>query len=146
MYLPALGRNDSCYGPQDYNHLQTPNRLPAKDILCYPPASPPGSYHPLGVNVAFADGRVEFVTDEIDWKIWLEKGTREHLESHLRSSEYRKIPTAYVHGHSANGSEVVVRAAVGHGIKLVIKKLEDDQGVTKHVTPETVFSGVGGIH
>jgi prepilin-type N-terminal cleavage/methylation domain-containing protein/prepilin-type processing-associated H-X9-DG protein len=34
------------------------------------------SYHPGGVHVCFADGSVRFVSDGIDFKIWMAHGTR----------------------------------------------------------------------
>jgi prepilin-type processing-associated H-X9-DG protein len=35
-----------------------------------------GSKHPGGANFVYADGRVEFITDDVDLEIYTEQGTR----------------------------------------------------------------------
>ena len=34
------------------------------------------SMHPGGVNVAFADGHIDFVSQDIDSNVWVELGSR----------------------------------------------------------------------
>ena len=36
----------------------------------------PRSYHSAGVHVLFGDGRVEFLSDQVDWTVWAGLGTR----------------------------------------------------------------------
>lgn len=66
-----------------YNHLLPPNRN-----TCHPGRNPSGSYgpatiltagsyHPNGVNVLYADGRVAFVSDQIERSVWYALGTRQ---------------------------------------------------------------------
>jgi prepilin-type N-terminal cleavage/methylation domain-containing protein/prepilin-type processing-associated H-X9-DG protein len=67
-----------------YNHVMTPNTWSC--VFPHPSngtnldngggAFTASSYHPGGVNVAFADGSVRFVEDSIDMNVWWAMGTR----------------------------------------------------------------------
>jgi prepilin-type N-terminal cleavage/methylation domain-containing protein/prepilin-type processing-associated H-X9-DG protein len=69
-----------------YNHYYPPN---PPEYDCVANLSTPGpqqytavgfkaarSYHPGGVNVLLADGSVRFITNAIDWDVWMALGTR----------------------------------------------------------------------
>lgn len=65
-------------GNLDYNHIVPPN---AKGCfngleLSYMKAIPPTSLHPQGVNVAFCDGHVQFISNTISQEVWWAIGTR----------------------------------------------------------------------
>ena len=60
-----------------YNHLLTPNgpsciNGTAPDSGC----NTVGSFHPGGVNQAFMDGHLEFISDAISPAVWRKQGTR----------------------------------------------------------------------
>jgi prepilin-type N-terminal cleavage/methylation domain-containing protein/prepilin-type processing-associated H-X9-DG protein len=66
-----------------YAHNQTPNKrscwidndwLPGQNMWTA------SSAHPGGVNVLMMDGTVRFVSDNVDHRIWLAIGTRDHQE------------------------------------------------------------------
>ena len=40
----------------------------------------PSSLHPGGVNVLFCDGRVRFISEDVDQNIWFAVGTRDGRE------------------------------------------------------------------
>jgi prepilin-type processing-associated H-X9-DG protein/prepilin-type N-terminal cleavage/methylation domain-containing protein len=79
----TLGTNSNGYCPSlvGYDHMLTPNSR-----ACYnaPPGdewpelvlAPPTSYHSGGVNVAFLDGRVQFVSESIGEVPWHAMGSR----------------------------------------------------------------------
>src|SRR5205807_1359887 len=62
-----------------YNHTATPNSTKYYD--CHDGGFAKGhhfarSYHQKGVNVAFADGSIKFVHDEVAPAIWTALGTK----------------------------------------------------------------------
>jgi prepilin-type N-terminal cleavage/methylation domain-containing protein/prepilin-type processing-associated H-X9-DG protein len=65
-----------------YNHVSTPNRPTCGGVGFSGTMTnmamqvPPSSYHPGGVNVAMADGRVIFIANSVDLKVWRALGTR----------------------------------------------------------------------
>ena len=70
-----------------YDHFMTPNRppclayggeIPAIDFTAASSlgSRPASSLHAGGVNVAYGDGRVKFVSDTIDHDVWRAAGTR----------------------------------------------------------------------
>ncbi len=75
---------------QSYNHFGTPNQIncsnasdPLNSNLNYAPyyvtplgSAPPGSNHPGGVNVAFADGSVHFIKNTVSPNTWWALGSR----------------------------------------------------------------------
>ena len=67
-----------------YNHVLPPNTRPvfAEPSLSTPsPISKPAtSFHRAGVNVAFCDGHVQFISDAIDIEVWRAIGTRNGKE------------------------------------------------------------------
>ncbi|MBI3467712.1 MAG: DUF1559 domain-containing protein [Planctomycetes bacterium] len=69
VWQPAVDPLPS--SPRDY----TMCRLNGKPLLAPPNAdsrwSRPSSHHPGGVNVAFAGGNVRFISDEIDYHVWI---------------------------------------------------------------------------
>jgi prepilin-type N-terminal cleavage/methylation domain-containing protein/prepilin-type processing-associated H-X9-DG protein len=90
-------------GASSYLHLYTPNTsigdapsavkyercVPAPEMPCSPTLSgveysgsfaSARSYHPGGVNVVFADGHVDFVTDVINLRVWRSLG---HIDDNL---------------------------------------------------------------
>ncbi|MCX7397765.1 MAG: DUF1559 domain-containing protein [Planctomycetales bacterium] len=67
-----------------YTHTLTPNRPSCTNgSSVMTGIYTATSLHPGGVNVAFADGHVQFVSHDIDVTIWVEMGSRE--SSHYRS-------------------------------------------------------------
>ncbi len=73
-----------------YNHALTPNLAGCHNgvstavppyIDVYYSILPPTSFHTSGVNVAFADGHVRFVSDNIDALLWQAISTRNGNES-----------------------------------------------------------------
>ncbi len=67
-----------------YTHTLTPNRPSCTNgSSVMTGIYTATSLHPGGVNVAFADGHVKFVSQNIDATIWVEMGSRE--SSHYRS-------------------------------------------------------------
>jgi len=67
-----------------YTHTLTPNRPSCTNgSSVMTGIYTATSLHPGGVNVAFADGHVKFVSHDIDVTIWVEMGSRE--SSHYRS-------------------------------------------------------------
>jgi len=82
------GNPGSCMLWDSYNHWLPPNSLG-----CYnkndgntegygtlQDAMPPSSNHPGGVNIAFADGSVRFIKDQINPQTWWGIGTRNGAE------------------------------------------------------------------
>jgi prepilin-type processing-associated H-X9-DG protein len=72
---------------QSYNHFGTPNQfgcsndsdasgLTASYYVTPLGSAPPGSNHPGGVNVAFADGSVHFIKNSISPPTWWALGSR----------------------------------------------------------------------
>ena len=72
---------------QSYNHFGTPNQfnctndadtfgLPASYYVTPLGSAPPGSNHPGGVNVAFADGSVHFIKNSVAPNTWWALGSR----------------------------------------------------------------------
>jgi prepilin-type processing-associated H-X9-DG protein len=64
----------------DYSHIFSPNsRIPdcydSWDVTLAEGACSARSEHPGAVNVAFGDGSVRFVGQEIDLKVWRALGT-----------------------------------------------------------------------
>ena len=69
-----------------YNHFGTPNQIqctndtsdagPATYYVTPQGSAPPSSFHPGGVNVAFADGSVHFIKNTISAQSWWALGTR----------------------------------------------------------------------
>ncbi len=77
-FLSSYGRGVSFCDPAIYDHLSPPNkrsfanRMGTQFSLASWPAS---SAHPGGVNVLYCDGRVQFVQDGIEARVWLAVGT-----------------------------------------------------------------------
>lgn len=74
------------YGGIAYNHILGPNHPPCYNgpysrdtaryiMTCYF-ILPPSSRHSGGVNVAFCDGHVQFVSNSVDLNLWRAWGTR----------------------------------------------------------------------
>jgi len=70
-----------------YNHVTTPN---TRQCTCSPidtigldiyGTSPPTSFHPGGVNMAFCDGSVRFIKEQINLYTWWAIGTRSGNEA-----------------------------------------------------------------
>ncbi len=72
-----------------YNHANTPNTRSCSNrnwggatwTLDVWGTAPPTSLHPGGVNVAYTDGSVTFITDNIDRQIWWAQGSRDLQEN-----------------------------------------------------------------
>jgi prepilin-type N-terminal cleavage/methylation domain-containing protein/prepilin-type processing-associated H-X9-DG protein len=64
-----------------YNHLLRPNRTCWRTGDWWKLVSPASSFHPGGVNVAFLDGSVRFVSQTTDGDVWTATGTRSSGES-----------------------------------------------------------------
>jgi prepilin-type N-terminal cleavage/methylation domain-containing protein/prepilin-type processing-associated H-X9-DG protein len=89
----------SCLMWDSYNHFMTPNspscsRIPPLNYPYYTTgygvfydAMPPSSNHPGGINIAFADGSVRFLKNNINNQVWWNLGTRNGAES-ISSSSY----------------------------------------------------------
>lgn len=81
----TYGRGDSWLNGDEtatlYNHAAVPNHR-ACLVNGFVPASisPASSEHGRGVNVAYADGRVTFVSESIDRQSWIAQGTRNSAE------------------------------------------------------------------
>jgi len=84
---PNTSLADSIIGPcpqNDLNPKDTEYREPCSSIGGHPGAAPGAraatsfarSRHPGGVNAAFADATVRFVTNDIDTQVWRAQGTR----------------------------------------------------------------------
>lgn len=68
---------DGSFGHGLYNHAAGPNRPNCMNQTHLPTGVyPPTSEHPGGVNVAFGDGHVVFISDEIDTSVWRGMGGR----------------------------------------------------------------------
>ena len=85
---------------QSYNHFGTPNQINCTNTgptdLRHAWASyyvtplgsaPPGSNHPGGVNVAFADGSVHFIKNTVAPNTWWALGSR-NLGEVISSDQY----------------------------------------------------------
>ena len=81
--FPHAGRFWMFSGPlfTQYNHVLPPNSQ-VTDCLAVETfgAATARSAHPGGVNVAFADGHVRFVSDAVDLAVWRALGTRDGEE------------------------------------------------------------------
>ncbi|MDG3008029.1 DUF1559 family PulG-like putative transporter [Paludisphaera mucosa] len=74
-----MGQADLHGGPIQYSHFLTPNRPSCQSMGRLPTpeaAITASSFHPGGVNLLRADGRVGFVKDSIDRGAWRAMGTR----------------------------------------------------------------------
>jgi prepilin-type N-terminal cleavage/methylation domain-containing protein/prepilin-type processing-associated H-X9-DG protein len=61
-----------------YTHTLTPNRPSCTNKLeIVTGVYTTSSAHPGGVNVAFADGHIEFISQAVDSNVWVEFGSRE---------------------------------------------------------------------
>ena len=70
------------YWDKMYDHMDTPNEDWCSENTDLAWGShPPQSNHGGGVNVLMGDGAVVFVSDNIDWMVWLAQGTRNGGES-----------------------------------------------------------------
>jgi prepilin-type processing-associated H-X9-DG protein len=87
---------------QSYNHFGTPNQInctnpadpndpggssPAGYYVTPIGSAPPGSQHPGGVNVAFADGSVHFIKNSVAPNTWWALGSR-NLGEVVSSDQY----------------------------------------------------------
>jgi prepilin-type N-terminal cleavage/methylation domain-containing protein/prepilin-type processing-associated H-X9-DG protein len=89
----------SCLMWDSYNHFMTPNspscsRIPPTNYPyyttgygCFYDAMPPSSNHPGGINIAFADGSVRFIKNNVNYQVWWNLGTRNGGEA-VSSSSY----------------------------------------------------------
>lgn len=68
---------DISFGHGQYNHSLGPNRPSCMNRNHLPTGvHTAASGHPGGVNVAFADGHVEFIANGIDLAVWRSMGSR----------------------------------------------------------------------
>ena len=64
-----------------YNHLLTPNTCSCTNDTNIPTGMfTSSSWHPVGVNVLFADGHVDFVASSVTRPVWLAIGSRDARE------------------------------------------------------------------
>jgi prepilin-type processing-associated H-X9-DG protein len=77
-----------------YNHFGTPNQIPCTNTadpsdgnkpwagyyVTAMGSAPPSSFHPGGVNVAFADGSVHFIKNSVAPNSWWALGSRNNGE------------------------------------------------------------------
>ena len=77
------------YTTTRYNHVLPPNQISAARTAASPSAGnlnynggawTATSWHPGGVNTAFCDGNVQFISEEIDQTTWQALGSRAGLE------------------------------------------------------------------
>ncbi len=60
-----------------YNHILPPNRPSCRNgTRVQEGAYSPASMHPGGANVAFGDGHLKFVVDDVDLRVWRAYGSR----------------------------------------------------------------------
>ena len=65
------------YWNKQYDHMDTPNQSwCAENTDAAWGSHPPQSNHGGGVNVLMGDGTVQYVSDNVDWMVWLAMGTR----------------------------------------------------------------------
>jgi hypothetical protein len=89
LFVPS--KNTSLHGQgQVYDHLIAPNRpsckwyVPPKEFSNWSDwaySLPASSYHGVGVNLAYADGRGRFVSNYVDEQVWRAIGSRNGNES-----------------------------------------------------------------
>ncbi|MGI9517675.1 MAG: DUF1559 domain-containing protein [Pirellulaceae bacterium] len=140
QFRPAMSRNDWCFGPQGYNHYQLPNSRAGSTRICVPTLSPASSYHPGGVNIAFADGHVSFVDDSVDYLVWLQMGAREKLDDFLNRSLDEKTYSAYLRfEHAGPGGSRVF--GFDQNVRIIYKKLVDDRWETVSITETRHING-----
>jgi prepilin-type N-terminal cleavage/methylation domain-containing protein/prepilin-type processing-associated H-X9-DG protein len=78
------GNPGSCMLWDAYNHFMPPNSFACDSTTdgntegygSVPDAFPPASNHPSGVNIAFADGHVQFIKNTVNLQTWWSIGTR----------------------------------------------------------------------
>lgn len=73
------GQTWTCFGISNtlYNHALPPNRPSCSNNgAIFQGVITAASQHPGGVNVAYADGRVVFVSHDIDAQVWRAQGSR----------------------------------------------------------------------
>jgi prepilin-type N-terminal cleavage/methylation domain-containing protein/prepilin-type processing-associated H-X9-DG protein len=63
-------------GQHIFLHVSAPNTRSCGFFIYLRAVMPPSSRHPGGVNVAFGDGRVQFVKDSVNLVAWRALGTR----------------------------------------------------------------------
>ncbi len=67
-----------------YNHILPPNRPSCRNgTRVQEGAFPPASMHPGGANVAFGDGHLKFIGDDVDLRVWRAFGSRNGSEAAL---------------------------------------------------------------
>jgi prepilin-type N-terminal cleavage/methylation domain-containing protein/prepilin-type processing-associated H-X9-DG protein len=89
------GNPGSCMLWDAYNHFMPPNTFACDSTTdgntegygSVPDAFPPGSNHPSGVNICFADGSVRFIKNSIGLPVWWAIGTRNGNEV-ISSDQY----------------------------------------------------------
>jgi prepilin-type processing-associated H-X9-DG protein len=62
--------------PPNTNHCHFGHSFTTGDFIVTP-----SSHHAGGVNVAFADGHVEFIADDVDQEVWWSMGSRNGRDS-----------------------------------------------------------------
>ena len=80
----GLPNNDNWLYDLGYTHQSTPNRTscwPSGPLSGWDGSLTASSRHAGGVNVAFADGRVDFVGEAVDLEVWRAAATRDGGET-----------------------------------------------------------------